>query len=125
MRHVGGASDRRRGVLGLARRWSLFALALRLAGADQQSAYMDEGTNVLTGRMLIEQHAVYAEVLNWAYGSYLWPLVAGARRRARRTAPGARRHGGVRRGDGRWRPRWRRPDWRPHGLPRERRWAWR
>jgi hypothetical protein len=55
----------------------LFALALRLAGADQQSAYMDEGTNVLTGRMLIEQHTVYAEVLNWAYGSYLWPLVAG------------------------------------------------
>ena len=55
----------------------LFALALRLAGADQYSAYMDEGTNVLTGRMLVEQHAVYAEVLNWAYGSYLWPLVAG------------------------------------------------
>lgn len=56
---------------------ALFGLALRLVGADQQSAYMDEGTNVLTGRMLIEQHAVYAEVLNWAYGSYLWPLLAG------------------------------------------------
>lgn len=56
---------------------AVFAMALRLAGADQQSAYMDEGTNVLTGRMLIEQHAVYAEILNWAYGSYLWPLVAG------------------------------------------------
>ena len=55
----------------------LFGLALRLAGAAQQSAYMDEGTNILTGRMLVEQHAVYAEVLNWAYGSYLWPLVAG------------------------------------------------
>jgi hypothetical protein len=55
----------------------LLSLALRLAAAEQQSAYMDEGTNVLTGRMLIEQHAVYAEVLNWAYGSYLWPLVAG------------------------------------------------
>jgi hypothetical protein len=55
----------------------LFALAVRLVGADQQSAYMDEGTNVLTGRMLIEQHSIYAEVLNWAYGSYLWPLVAG------------------------------------------------
>jgi hypothetical protein len=55
----------------------VFALAIRLAGADQQSAYMDEGTNVLTGRMLIEQHSIYAEVLNWAYGSYLWPLAAG------------------------------------------------
>src|SRR4051812_50005772 len=52
-------------------------MAIRLAGADRQSAYMDEGTNVLTGRMLIEQHAIYAEILNWAYGSYLWPLVAG------------------------------------------------
>jgi hypothetical protein len=38
---------------------AVFAMAVRLAGADQQSAYMDEGTNVLTGRMLIEQHAVY------------------------------------------------------------------
>jgi hypothetical protein len=55
----------------------LFALAIRLVGANEQSAYMDEGTNVLTGRMLIEQHSIYAEVLNWAYGSYLWPLVAG------------------------------------------------
>jgi hypothetical protein len=55
----------------------LFALAIRLVGAAQQSAYMDEGTNVLTGRMLIEQHSIYAEVLNWAYGSYLWPLLAG------------------------------------------------
>jgi hypothetical protein len=54
-----------------------FAFAIRLAEADQQSAYMDEGTNVITGRMLVEQHAIYAEVLNWAYGSYLWPLVAG------------------------------------------------
>jgi hypothetical protein len=61
------------GLAGLA----LFAFALRLAFAGEQSAYMDEGTNVLTGRLLIEQHAVYAEILNWAYGSYLWPLVAG------------------------------------------------
>jgi hypothetical protein len=61
------------GTIGLA----AFALALRLAAADQQSAYMDEGTNVLTGRLLIEQHAVYAEILNWAYGSYLWPVIAG------------------------------------------------
>ncbi|MEA2638618.1 MAG: hypothetical protein QOF51_12 [Chloroflexota bacterium] len=73
-------------ALGAARvdRWRLglvalagLAFALRLAYADQQSAYMDEGTNVLTGRLLIEQHSVYAEVLNWAYGSYLWPLIAG------------------------------------------------
>jgi hypothetical protein len=54
-----------------------FAFAIRVAAAGQQSAYMDEGTNVITGRMLVEQHAVYAEVLNWAYGSYLWPLIAG------------------------------------------------
>lgn len=53
------------------------AFALRWTGAEQQSAYMDEGTNVLTGRLLIEQHTVYAEILNWAYGSYLWPLLAG------------------------------------------------
>ncbi len=85
------ALDAKPGLAQLGRRWYVladpwvvgsaaliaFSLALRLAGADQQSAYMDEGTNVLTGRMLIEQHAVYAEVLNWAYGSYLWPLVAG------------------------------------------------
>ena len=54
-----------------------FAFAIRVAAADQQSAYMDEGTNVITGRMLIEQHATYAEFLNWAYGSYVWPLLAG------------------------------------------------
>jgi hypothetical protein len=54
-----------------------FSMAVRLAASGDQSAYMDEGTNVLTGRMLIEQHAVYAEILNWAYGSYLWPLLAG------------------------------------------------
>src|SRR5918911_435669 len=56
---------------------ALVALALRLDGLEQQSAYMDEGTYVLTGRMLLEQHAVYAEALSWAYGSYLWPLLAG------------------------------------------------
>ena len=61
------------GMSGLA----AFAMALRLAAADQQSAYMDEGTNVLTGRILIEQHAIYAEILNWSYGSLLWPLLAG------------------------------------------------
>src|SRR5581483_4713686 len=55
---------------------------VRLIDADQQSAYMDEGTYVLTGRMLVEQHAVYADVLNWAYGSYLWPLLAGFADRA-------------------------------------------
>ena len=32
----------------------VLAFALRLAAADQQSAYMDEGTNILTGRLLIE-----------------------------------------------------------------------
>ena len=64
------------GAIGLAA-LAAFAVAVRLAMADQQSAYMDEGTNVLTGRLLVERHAVYAEILNWAYGSYLWPLVAG------------------------------------------------
>jgi hypothetical protein len=53
------------------------AFLARAVSIVRQSAYMDEGTNVLTGRLLIEHHTVYAEVLNWAYGSYLWPLVAG------------------------------------------------
>jgi len=53
------------------------AFGVRMLFADQQSPYMDEGTNVITGRMLLEQNRVYAEVLNWAYGSYLWPLIAG------------------------------------------------
>ncbi|HLZ28149.1 MAG TPA: hypothetical protein VKV73_12595 [Chloroflexota bacterium] len=62
------------GMTGLA----AFAMAVRVAAADQQSAFMDEATVVLTGRMLMEQHAVYAEFLNWAYCSYLWPVLAGA-----------------------------------------------
>jgi hypothetical protein len=55
----------------------LFALALRLVGIDQQSAFMDEASNILAGRMLIEQHTVYADLLNWAYEWYLWPVLAG------------------------------------------------
>src|SRR5581483_4460821 len=53
------------------------ALVLRLLHAREQSAYMDEASFILTGRMLIEEHRVYAGALNWTYGSYLWSLVAG------------------------------------------------
>ncbi len=54
------------------------ALMLRLISIGQQSAYMDEVSFILTGRLLIERRAVYAGALNWTYGSYLWPLIAGA-----------------------------------------------
>src|SRR5688572_19029107 len=37
---------------------------------------MDEATFILTGRFLIEHGAVYADALDWTYGSYLWSLVA-------------------------------------------------
>jgi len=64
--------------------FSLCLVALTLAGftlrallAGSNSAFMDEGTYALTGRMLIEHHTNYAGYLNWAYGSYLWGLLAG------------------------------------------------
>jgi hypothetical protein len=53
------------------------SLTLRLVSIDQQSAYMDEATFILTGRILIEKHSVYAGALTWTYGSYLWSLIAG------------------------------------------------
>ncbi len=61
-------------VVGIA----LGAFILRVLFIQQQSAYMDENTNILIGRYLIERHAVYADALNWSYGSYLWALFAGA-----------------------------------------------
>ncbi len=61
-------------VVGIA----LGAFILRALFIEQQSAYMDENTNILIGRYLIERHAVYADALNWSYGSYLWALLAGA-----------------------------------------------
>lgn len=60
--------------------WALL-LGLAFLGrfllAGLQSAYMDESNFILAGRYLIEKHTVYAGILNWAYGSYLWAIVAG------------------------------------------------
>ncbi len=56
----------------------LGGFTLRALFLDLQSAFMDEGTYILTGRHLIEGGEVYAYYLYWAYGSYLWPLMAGA-----------------------------------------------
>src|SRR5713226_3440782 len=53
------------------------AFALRVWLVGEQSAYMDESTFILTGRTLIEEHAIYAGAPTWTYGSYLWALIAG------------------------------------------------
>ena len=52
------------------------AFLMRVLLIGDQSAYMDEGTFILTGRTLIEKHAVFFKALDWTYGSYLWSLVA-------------------------------------------------
>jgi len=52
------------------------AFLVRVLMIGDQSAYMDEGTFILTGRTLIEKHAVFFKALDWTYGSYLWSLVA-------------------------------------------------
>lgn len=57
---------------------ALVAFLMRAVLGLQHSAYMDEGGQILIGRGLIEQRTVYADALNWSYGSYLWPLVAAA-----------------------------------------------
>jgi len=57
---------------------TLGAFLVRAVLAGTQGAYMDEGTYVITGRLLIREHRSYLQVLNWAYGSYVWPLFAGA-----------------------------------------------
>lgn len=56
----------------------LGAFTLRALLINRQSAFMDEKTQILIGRYLIEKHTVYADALDWSYGSYLWPLLAGA-----------------------------------------------
>lgn len=57
---------------------AITAFVLRALLAARQSAYMDEGAMILAGRTLLEKRSSYADVLDWAYGSYLWPLIAGA-----------------------------------------------
>ncbi len=57
---------------------TLGAFLVRAMLVGMQGAYMDEGTYAITGRLLIREHRSYLLVLNWAYGSYLWPLMAGA-----------------------------------------------
>lgn len=54
------------------------AFVLRVLLMRQQSAFMDEGSYILSGRFLIEHGTVYADALDWTYGFYLWPLIAGA-----------------------------------------------
>ncbi|MBN9389951.1 MAG: hypothetical protein J0I20_18135 [Chloroflexi bacterium] len=61
------------GLLGLA----IGAFCLRFLPNNDHSAYMDEVSQILAGRYLLEQHSVYAYILQWSYGSYLWPVVAG------------------------------------------------
>ena len=56
---------------------TLAAFVLRALLAGSNSAFMDEGTFALNGRMLIEQHTRYAGYLTWSYGSDLWTLLAG------------------------------------------------
>jgi hypothetical protein len=57
---------------------AVLAFALRALEIVRQSAFMDEAAQIMAGRLLIEQHVVYAGILKWNYGSYLWPLVAGS-----------------------------------------------
>lgn len=54
-----------------------FAFGLRYLLRESQSAYIDEAGQILAGRYLLEKHAAYAYILEWSYGSYLWPLSAG------------------------------------------------
>ena len=42
-----------------------------------KSPYMDEASNIITGRMLAEQGKVYANALEWSYGSVLYPIMVG------------------------------------------------
>ena len=53
------------------------AFAARALLANTNSAFMDEGTFAINGRMLIDSHTNYAGYLNWAYGSYLWTILVG------------------------------------------------
>lgn len=51
--------------------------ALRLWNFGQPSAYMDEASYIVTGRMLVEDGKVYANALQWTFGSFLYPVLAG------------------------------------------------
>jgi hypothetical protein len=62
------------GLLALA----IGAFLVRFLPNNDHSAYMDEVSQILAGRYLLEQRSVYAYILQWSYGSYLWPLVAGS-----------------------------------------------
>ena len=56
----------------------ILAFGLRCIFLTQQSAFMDENSNILIGRYLIEHGSSYAFALDWSYGSYLWALITGA-----------------------------------------------
>ena len=53
------------------------AIVPRLYFYEHKSAFLDEASYILTGRVLLEFRADYARALNWTYGSYLWPVLAG------------------------------------------------
>lgn len=53
------------------------ALALRLWEFSQLSPYMDESNYIVTGRTLLEQGQVYANALQWTFGSFLYPIMVG------------------------------------------------
>jgi hypothetical protein len=57
---------------------SIGAFCLRFLPNNNHSAYMDEVSQILAGRYLIESGTIYANILTWSYGSYLWPVIAGS-----------------------------------------------
>jgi hypothetical protein len=50
---------------------------LRALFVGEQSAFMDEKSYILIGRYLIEQQRDHFNALEWVYGFYLWPILAG------------------------------------------------
>ncbi len=55
----------------------LIALGLRFWDINRQSAFMDEASNIITGRMLLEQGKLYANALTWAFGSPIYAVLVG------------------------------------------------
>lgn len=53
------------------------AAGLRLWDFSQSSAYMDEASYIVTGRLLVEHNQIYADALHWTFGSLLYPVLAG------------------------------------------------
>jgi hypothetical protein len=53
------------------------AIFLRLFNFGHQSAYMDEGNYIVTGRLWLEQGTIYANAMQWTFGSLLYPVLAG------------------------------------------------